>query len=127
MKEQDVLNKFRVHKAQQGVELWHNPSGALFTPQGRLMRFGLCNDSAAINKKIKSADLIGGEEITITPDMLGKKILMLVAYEMKEPLWKYRATEHEKAQKVFLDKINKRGGHAAFVTINKDGEFEYVN
>lgn len=127
MKEQDVLNKFRMDKAQQGVELWHNLSGALYNPAGRLVRFGLCNDSPTINQKIKSADLIGGEEITITHEMIGTKILQLVAYEVKHPEWKYRGDRHEAAQKVFIDKINRKGGKAAFVTINKEGEYEYFS
>lgn len=127
MKEQDVLNKFRMDKASEGVELWHNPSGALYNHSGRLIRFGLCNDSTTINMKIKSSDLIGGEEITITQDMVGIKILQLVAYEIKHPQWKYKGDRHEAAQKVFIDKINRKGGKAAFVTINKEGEYEYFS
>lgn len=125
MREQDVQNSFRIYKSKQKVELWKNPSGAYYV-DGRLIRYGLCNESAYANQCIKSADLIGGEMITITPEMVGQTVLKLVAYEVKKPNWKYRGTDHEIAQKVFIDKINSKGGDAAFVTINKEGEFVYV-
>lgn len=125
MKEQDVLNKFRIDMAKEGVELWRNQSGAFYAPDGRLVRFGLCNDSAAINAKIKSSDLIGGQSVLITPEMVGSVVLQLVAYEVKKPFWVYRGDEHEKAQKFFIDKINAKGGKAAFVTLNKKGLYEY--
>lgn len=60
-----------------------------------------------------SSDLIGIKEITITPEMVGKKIGQFVAIETKKP---DHNTEKErfKQQTNFIDMIKSLGGIAGF-------------
>lgn len=100
-----VQAEVRLEAARRGVLLWRNNSGALKDETGRLVRYGLGNDSTQTNRVMKSADLIG-----IGPGGI------MHAYEVKRPGWKYTGTEREVAQLAFLDLVRSRGGVAAFVT-----------
>jgi len=68
----------RLHQLNVGheknVRLWRNNVGVFFTKDDRPVRTGLCNGSA---------DLIGFESITVTPAMIGKKIAVFRADEVK--------------------------------------------
>lgn len=78
------------------------------------MFFGLGVVSSQQNKYFKSSDLIGFTPITITPDMIGRKIAVFTAVEVKKTKWKYTATDREVAQKKFLDVVNMNGGIGIF-------------
>lgn len=99
-----------------GVTLWRNNVGALTDASGRVVRFGLANDSAQLNAVLKSSDLIGWRSVVITPDMVGRTIAQVVARECKAPGWTYRGTPRETAQKAWLDLIAAAGGDACFAT-----------
>lgn len=94
--------------------LLRNNSGALPDKNGRTVRYGLGNDSPTWNKKFKTSDEIGITEVIITPDMVGKKIGVFTAVEMKKPGWVYAATERELAQLNFHKWVKARGGFAGF-------------
>src|SRR5690606_9210635 len=96
--------------------LLRNNSGCFYDRRGVLIRFGLGNESSKSNLISKSPDLIGGRELIITQEMVGKKILQFLAREVKKPGWVYKGTPREVAQKNFIDDINSRGGDAMFVT-----------
>jgi len=109
----DVQNQIRVEGAKIGMWLLRNNSGALTDVNGRLVRFGLGNDSPATNKKIKSSDLIGVWE--------GRA----VAIECKHPGWKnpfsphntyLKPTDRETAQWKFIKLWRSHGGLACFAT-----------
>ena len=51
--------RIRLEAAKQGILLWRNNVGAVKTSDGRMIRFGLANDSHKMNQHIKSSDLIG--------------------------------------------------------------------
>lgn len=102
--------------AQKGLRLWRNNVGALPDERGVPVRYGLANDSAKINKVIKSGDLIGIRPVFITQAHLGYTIGQFVSREMKAPGWKYTGTEHEQAQQRWALLIASLGGDAAFAT-----------
>lgn len=111
-----VLNEIRLEASQLGGRLWRNNVGALATPSGQFIRFGLANDSAQLNSSIKSADLIGIRPILITPDHLGMTIGQFISREVKHPGWKYTGTQRERAQLAWAELINSLGGNACFAT-----------
>lgn len=114
--ESTVSNDIRLEASQLGYRLWRNNVGALSTPSGQFIRFGLANDSAQLNKVIKSADLIGIKPILITPEHVGMTIGQFISREVKHAGWKYTGTERERAQLAWADLINSLGGDACFTT-----------
>lgn len=106
----------RVSAARTGTILWRNNVGAVMTDDGRMVRYGLCNDSKKLNEKVKSSDLIGIRPVLITPEMVGTTIGQFVARECKRPGWTYKATAREEAQLRFHILVSERGGDAAFAS-----------
>lgn len=113
LNEAGVQSLVKLEASVKKCRLWRNNSGALPTPGG-FMRFGLGNESEAINKQFKSSDLIGIRPVKITEEHLGKTIGQFLCREVKAGDWKYSATPREIAQKNFIDLINLMGGDAAF-------------
>jgi hypothetical protein len=125
--ESRVQSLVRLEAAAKGVYLWRNNVGAgSIAPDHcptcghdtdrRPIRWGLANDSAKLNKVLKSADLIGGRPVVITPDMVGKTVLVFTSRECKPEGWEPDNSERYLAQKAWADLINKLGGDAAIVT-----------
>jgi hypothetical protein len=75
-----------------------NGSGNRLVIDARPLHAGLCEGSS---------DLIGWTEITITPEMVGRKIARFTAIEVKTDTG--RATQ---AQRNFLEKVAQSGGIA---------------
>lgn len=118
--ETELQQQIRLHLARQGSPVLRNNSGASKDMNGRLIRFGLGNDSAKINKNFKSADLIGIRPVMITPEMVGKVMGQFLAVEVKHPGWKFPKPTNKaefarcNAQKNFLDWVNRHGGYGVF-------------
>lgn len=106
----------RLEAASKGLRLFRNNVGALPDQNGRTVRFGLANDSPAINKRLKSSDLIGWRPVVITADMVGKLFAQFLARETKKPGWVYSGTDREQAQATFIHLVQSEGGDAAFTT-----------
>lgn len=81
-----------------GVRIFRNNTGFDATNK---VRYGLIQGSS---------DLIGWKSVTVTPDMVGKKVAIFVALEVKTI--KGRATEE---QKNFIAVVNAAGGKAEIV------------
>ena len=113
--ESRAQSEVRLEAADKGLRLWRNNVGAHKTDTG-FLRYGLANDSTAVNKRIKSADLIGIKPITITPEHVGCVLGQLVSREIKRPGWVYKGTGREEAQLNWALLVLSFGGDAAFAT-----------
>jgi len=95
--------EIRLEASRLGHRLWRNNSGVLFNEVGRPIRFGLCNDSPAMNEQVKSLDLIG---LTSTGRFF--------AVEVKPPSWVFRGSPRERAQLAFIQMVRRMQGVAFF-------------
>lgn len=103
--ERIVSDRVRLVWAQRGAAIWRNNVGATLTATKQMIRYGLANDSHAMNQHIKSSDLIG-----IKPNG------QFLARECKASNWKYQGTEREQAQLRFITLVVSLGGDAKFTT-----------
>lgn len=112
-----VQQNIRVNLQKHGTRLFRNNVGAAMDPRtNRPVRYGLCNESKAINEKFKSSDLIGVTPVTVTPYHVGNLMGVFTSIECKKSGWKYRGNKHEKAQLNWLQLITSLGGIARFST-----------
>lgn len=116
----------RLKVARAGGMAWRNNVGA--TPakcpdcgaKQQPIRFGLANDSAQLNDKIKSHDLILAVPRIIRPQDVGTTIAQFGSVECKKPGWVFTGRKQEAGQAVWAALIQRLGGYAAFST----GELE---
>ena len=111
-----VQSQVRLEASRKGGRLWRNNVGAGYAEDGSFMRWGLANDSAQVNKVIKSADLIGLRPVLIEPKHVGLVIGQFVSREVKAAGWRYTGTDREVAQLNWTTLVNTLGGDAAFAT-----------
>lgn len=119
--ESRVQSLVRLEAASKGVYLFRNNVGAGHLKNGNYIRWGLANDSTQVNKRLKSADLIGGRPRIITPDMVGSVILQFLSRECKRegyvpPSPEAEAYEDYEAQLRWRDLIRSLGGDAEIVS-----------
>lgn len=114
-----VQSEIRLAAARTRRYLFRNNIGAGTLKNGSFVRWGLGNDSTAINEKFKSADLIGWECVQITPDMVGQYIARFLSVECKKLRWKFSGTAEEMAQVAWATLVNAQGGRA-FITNRTD-------
>lgn len=103
--ETDVQNLTRLAVQKAGGVAWRNNRGALKDARGIPVRFGLANDTSALDKVFKTGDLVG-----IGP---GGVFCM---WECKKPGWKWCGDERERAQWAAICFVRERGGRAGFIT-----------
>lgn len=109
-----VQDLARLTASKLGWRLFRNNVGVLKDERGIPVRYGLCNDTPAMNKRIKSSDLIGIRPVIITPDMVGTTLGQFVAREIKKAGWKYTGTAREKGQLTFGEIVTSLGGDFKF-------------
>ena len=80
------------------VRMFRNNTGRLKTDSGRYVDFGLC---------VGSSDLIGYRSTVVTPEMIGQRIAVFVAIEVKDAWNKTTPT-----QQAFIDRVQMDGGIA---------------
>lgn len=106
----------RLEAARKGVRLFRNNVGALKDERGRLVRYGLANDSKQLSKVMKSADLIGWRPLLIEPWHVGIVVAQFVSREAKAVGWHYTGADREPAQLAWAQLVTSGGGDAAFCT-----------
>lgn len=112
--ESRVQSLVRLEASQKDVVLWRNNVGALLDERGVPVRYGLANESKAMNETFKSSDLIGIRRRIIQPHEVGCMFGQFVAREVKEGGWTYTGTGREVAQLTFGQLILAHGGDFAF-------------
>lgn len=85
--------------ALPNARLFRNNNGAYKNDQGQLVRYGLGTGTS---------DLIGFRVVTVTPEMVGQRIAVFAALEIK-PSAKEKPTP---AQAKFVEQVNAFGGLA---------------
>lgn len=125
-----VQAEIRLAAAKRGdLVLWRNNSGAQLVypvdkdgnPQyhlePRMVRWGLNNESAAQNKRMKSADLIGILRHKVRSEDVGRTLAVFTSIEVKRPGWKHSdASERDRAQAAWAATVAAMGGVALRVT-----------
>lgn len=107
----------RLEAAQRrNVYLFRNNVGAAEMTAGGFVRYGLANDTPAMNAAIKSADLIGWRSKLITQADVGQVIAQFVSREVKRANWRWSDTPENQAQLKWAALINTHGGDAAICT-----------
>lgn len=111
-----ATSQMLLEASRKGVRLWRNNVGALKDSTGRVVRYGLANESARLNATIKSSDYIGWRAVLIGQQHIGMHIGQTVLREVKAPGWNYTGQGREPAQLAFLDMAAAAGCDAAFCT-----------
>lgn len=116
-----VQTRIRLEASKKGCRLWRNNVGAFDArfPPSPGTRWGLCNETKAMNENIKSSDLIGVRPLLITQNHVGGIVGQFIAREVKAANWSYSGTQREEAQLNFLNLVASMGGDAAFA--NREG------
>ncbi len=104
----------RLRAPAWGGMLWRNNTGVLRDDSGTPVRFGLANDSAKLNKRVKSADLIGFMPRVVGAADLGSTFPVFAAIECKRGGWAWVGNAREVAQQRFLNIVKAAGGVAGF-------------
>ena len=103
--------------------MWRNNSGACMDDTGRLIRYGLGNDSAQLNHAIKSSDLIGITPVVAYLASVARwvRLGVFTALEVKPSGFVLKASdERAVAQAKFHAIVTDAGGYAGFVSDEKD-------
>lgn len=126
----------RLEYARRGYRLFRNNTGVLkrteptlitaahvgqtldvAPPHAQPVRFGLNNDSAAVNAASKPSDLIGWKAELVTPAMVGEVIARFTSLEIKPPGWRLVPSDKRgQAQKAWIDLVVSDGGEGRFIT-----------
>jgi len=115
--ETETQQQVRLEAARRGTPLWRNNNGACFDDKGRMIRYGLGNDSKRLNTVWKSSDLIGVYPVTIQPHHVGMTLGLFYAVEVKEPGWHLTpGDKRAHAQAAFGKTVTDHGGVFRFVT-----------
>jgi hypothetical protein len=75
MDTRDLHNAVMLAGSQLGARLFRNNVGQLEDASGNVIRYGVCNPGGS--------DIIGFLPVTITPEMVGQRVAVFVALEIK--------------------------------------------
>lgn len=88
--------------------LWRNNVG-MYKRDEYVIKYGVANPGGS--------DLIGGTQVTVTPDMVGALLLIFTAVETK-----VKGKRPTPQQQDFMDNINRMGGFAGVAYEEQDVE-----
>ena len=108
MKEAALLHRISLELADHKVALFRNSVGMMKDERGNYVRYGVCNPGGS--------DLIGFMAVTVTPEMVGKRVAIFTAIEGK---CGRTATTDEQAQ--FISAVYHAGG-IALIARDTDGD-----
>jgi hypothetical protein len=97
VKEVNLMRRIMLAASRAGATIWRNNAGVARYPDGSVVRYGVANPGGS--------DLIGLRTIEVTPDMVGRKVAVFIAIEVKTPSG--RLTDD---QRRFLDFVRAAGG-----------------
>lgn len=121
MSERAVSQRVELRTGELGRIIWRNNVGAAMDDTGRLIRYGLGNESPELNRRYKSADWIGINPIFITPDMVGRLIGQFMGIETKHEGWHLTpGDERGQAQARWAAVVRQYGGTAGFASSAAD-------
>jgi hypothetical protein len=99
MNESEILKRVMLAVSKIGCRLHRNNIGVLKDSTGRFVRYGVCNPGGS--------DALGWYTVTITPDMVGRKLAVFTAIETKTATGKPTPEQLN-----FIDQVKKAGGIA---------------
>jgi hypothetical protein len=105
--EQAIQQSIILAHSKGPTRLLRNNCGQCQTKDGRVIRYGVGNPGGS--------DLIGFHTIAITPQMVGRQVVVFTALEVKAPVG--RATEQ---QQRFLATVEAHGGIAGIARSVED-------
>lgn len=91
---------------RQDTRLFRNNRGAARARDGSLVKYGVAPGGS---------DLIGWRVLTVTPDMIGDRVAVFVAIEVKGP-----AGRPSENQRNFIDQVKAAGGLAGVAKSTSD-------
>ncbi len=113
-KETKIVQEIRLGVGEiPSARLFRNNTGSLKDEHGRLVQFGLCKGSS---------DLVGWTTIEITPEMIGQKIAIFTAVEVKTPTGKPTAEQVN-----FIERVREAGGIAGIARSPEDARNIILN
>lgn len=122
MSEKKIINDILLSASKKGWRLFRNNTGVgwagkIFkSPMPCSVRLNpgdvVIRDAHILNAGLckGSSDLIGWKVVEITPEMVGKKVAIFTAIEVK-----YGTTRTTEEQSVFIDNVNRAGGYGKIV------------
>lgn len=120
--EQEAQQEVRLAAPSLHMRLLRNNRGAFKDDRGNFVRFGLGNESTK-DKDFLSSDLIGITVVEITPEMVGKKIGVFTAVEVKPKGFKmrnFKKGSREEGQSNFIRWVMDFAGFGGFTTSGDD-------
>lgn len=111
-----VASQVLIEAGKRGIFLTRNNVGALQDVRGRVVRYGLANETKQRNAVIKSGDLIGIKPLLIGPEHVGQVVGQFASVETKAEGWQFTGTPHERAQLAWVELVTRLGGFAKFVS-----------
>jgi hypothetical protein len=99
MTEAALMRRIMLALSRAGAVVFRNNQGALKDATGRLVRYGVCQPGGA--------DVIGWRSIEVTPEMVGQRVALFAAVEVKTLTGRLTP-----AQRQFLDAVRSAGGIA---------------
>lgn len=105
---------------QWKARLFKNNTGVAYTESGRPVFFGLGNEGKKTTEDIRTPDDVGWTEVTITPEMVGKKIAVFTCIDSKKLGFvvknNYTKGTREYGQNKFFDIVKNANGIAGFAS-----------
>lgn len=96
------MRRIQIALADIGYRLFRNNVGALQNKNGQYVTYGLCAGSS---------DLVGWVAVDVTPEMVGRKLAVFVACEVKRPGQKPTVEQQN-----FITALRSAGGIAVVAT-----------